>query len=382
MNVKFKIGNLRLAVCGMAICGASTRAARLANETTTEGMIGIANEYREGDWIQLTPLGNFPHARGIQRVDADAVTRMANQFNSLLAKAGRALFGGVPFFVGHPDVPALANEFPDRKAYGWVKSLEARADGLYGQVEWSEPGKTLLANKHYKFFSPYWDARVVGTEGGKTVYQPTALLSVGLTNQPNLPVKPLANEKENDMEPTMKLAAIVALLGLANTATEAEVTTEINRIKGEAGKVTGLANEKTTATTGLENEKTEHGKTKTKLENAIVQRNKFALDLAVKEGRLAPAEREAWATKLANNYDDGIKELETKKPTLKTSPIVGAGERRTTLANAQERTAKVQELVQKEMKDSGTNYETAFQRVRMANAALFDQMHDSLKPAE
>lgn len=356
-----------------------SRFTRLENEAATEGLLGIANEYRDGEWICLAPLGNFPHARGMQRVDADAVTRMANQFNTTLSKEGRALFGGVPFYEGHPDVPGMANEFPDRKAYGWVKALEARAEGLFGQVEWSDAGKAMLANKHYKYFSPYWDARVVGTEGGKNVYQPVTLLSVGLTNNPNLPVKPLANEKEATMEPTMKLAALVALLGLANTATEAEVTNKITQIVGEAGRVTALSNDKTTADTALANEKKAHASTMTTLANAIVQRNKFALDIAVKEGRLAPAEREAWATKLANDYTAGMAELEAKKPTLKTSPIIGAGERRTTLANAQERGAKVQELVQKEMKDSGCDYPTAFQRVRLANAALFDAMHDSLK---
>lgn len=364
----------------------TTRPVRMANEGLLfedyeTPLLGTANEITSDEWIQLTPprLGDYLHSKGMQRIDRVAVEAMANRFNSMLAKAGRALFGGVPIYVGHPDVPGMANEFPDKKAYGWITALEARDAGLFGKIDWSDAGKTLLANKHYKFFSPYWDAKVLGVENSKTVYGPTALLSVGLTNQPNLPVKPLANEKELQMEPTMKLAALVALLGLANTATEAEATAEINRLKTESGRATGLANEKTTADAALGNEKTEHGKTKTRLENAITQRNKLALDLAVKEGRIVASEREDWATKLANNYDENINALATKQKTLKTESIIGAGERRTTLANTQERAAKVQQLVQKEMKDSGADYSTAFQRVRMANAALFGEMHDSLK---
>lgn len=361
---------------------------KLANEAATEGLLGMANELSAGDWICLSPIGDFPHARGMQRVDAAAVSAMANQFNSALAKVGRALFGGVPFYVGHPDVPGMANEFPDRKAYGWVKALEARADGLHGQIEWSEPGKTLLANKHYKYFSPYWDARTVGTEKGKTVYQPTALLSVGLTNQPNLPVKPLANAKDN-MNKELR-DALCQRLKLANTATDEEIGSAITALQASVNTLgnerTQLSNDlqtaKTAQTAAHTAEVTKHAETKTRLENVMVQRNKLALDLAVKEGRIAPAEREEWTTKLANDYDANAKVMAEKKPTLKTSTMAGLGERRTTLANVgdvQERSRKVQTLVQKEMKDVGCDYSTAYQNVRMANAALFEEMHDSLK---
>lgn len=366
---------------------------KLANEAGSEGMVGIANEWRDGafadgaQWICLSPLGDFPHARGTQRIDKGAVEAMANQFNSFLSGAKRALFGGVPFYIGHPDVPGMANEFPDRKAYGWVKALEARSDGLHGQIEWSEPGKQLLANKHYKYFSPYWDAKVVGLENGKTVYQPTTLLSVGLTNQPNLPVKPLANERKED---EMQLPILIALLGLANTASEQEATTEINRLKTEAGKVkdltgdkTSLANEKASAETKATEAEKKAKDLETKLANVAAQRMKLAIDLAVKEGKIAPGEREDWTAKLANDFEAGLKALGEKKPTLKTEPIKGLGSRRETLANdAMTRSEKVQALVRKEMKETGADYASAFQSVRMANTALFEEMHDSLKSGE
>jgi hypothetical protein len=144
------------------------------------------------DWLQLSPYGDFPHARGLQRVDRAAAETLVAQFNSFRGRLGR-LFGGVPFYIGHPDVPN-ASEIADRKAYGWVNQLETREDGLYGQVKWSDAGLDLLKNAHFKYLSPYWEAREIGTENGRRVYQPVALVSVGLTNQPNIPVKPLANE--------------------------------------------------------------------------------------------------------------------------------------------------------------------------------------------
>ena len=55
----------------------------------------------------------------------------------------------------------------------------------------------LLRNAHFKFLSPYWEAREIGQENGRRIYQPIALLSAGLTNQPNIPVRPLANTQVN-----------------------------------------------------------------------------------------------------------------------------------------------------------------------------------------
>lgn len=360
-----------------------SRFTRLANETVTnirEAIIGIANEATiKDEWIHLAPKGRFPHARGLQVFDDIAMEKMANEFNSVAGRLQR-MFAGRPLYVGHPDVPEVADQFPDKKAYAWFEKLEVRTDGLWGKPKMSAPGAELIANGHYKFVSPYVDAVEIGMENGKRLLRPVQLISVGLTNNPNLPVQPLANEKDTIME----RALLIAALGLAATATDGEITTSIANLRTEAGRATGLSNEKvtlqnekTTATTALENEKTEHGKTKTQLENAITQRNKLALDLAVKDGRLVPAEREDWAAKLANSFDSNIKLLEEKKPTLKTSPIIGAGERRTTLANAQERADKVQELVRKEMKETGADYTMAYNKVRLANEGLFAQMHDS-----
>lgn len=149
----------------------------------------------QGDWLQLAPLGDFPHAKGIQRVDKAGVEAMVRHFNSFMGRLGR-WFAGVPFYAGHPDAPSLAREYPDKKAYGWIMELEARADGLYGKPKWSAAGRELIEGAHYKYFSPYWEAEEIRTEGGGKAFRPTRLLSVGFTNQPNLPVRPLANAEE------------------------------------------------------------------------------------------------------------------------------------------------------------------------------------------
>ncbi len=155
----------------------------------------------QGDYLQLSPYGDFPHPRGLQRVDPEAADLMVKRFNSFRGKLGR-LFGGAPFYIGHPDTPH-ASDLADKKAYGWVMELEAREDGIYGRVKWSQAGLDLLKNAHFKYLSPYWEAQQISSDTGRPLFRPTNLISVGLTNQPNLPVKPLANSETKSLSETL-----------------------------------------------------------------------------------------------------------------------------------------------------------------------------------
>lgn len=149
--------------CGAALAGDSPGEACSADAilpaeapaSERDERTSLQNEFTilQEQWVQLSPYGDFPHNRGVQRVDRAAAGEMVAQFHSFRARLGR-LFGGVPFYVGHPDVPA-SSELVDRKAYGWIVELEAREDGLFGRVKWSEAGLELLRNAHFKYLSPY-----------------------------------------------------------------------------------------------------------------------------------------------------------------------------------------------------------------------------------
>lgn len=355
----------------------------LANEAGGK-LIGLANEVSDGEWIQLTPKGDFKHPEGIQRIDDESLKTMENSFRSLAGKMGRR-FGGAPVFIGHPDVKQFANEYPDKKSYAWVQDVEARSDGLYGRMDWSEPGKELIKNKHYRFHSPVFDGKEIGVENGRKVYRPVRFISAGLTNTPRLPVPALANESDADeaeetktKEREMKLEAVAALVGLANTATEQEVTAKINELSGAAGKVTTLSNEKSTADTALNAEKTEHGKTKAAAEAAIKQRNTIVLDNAVRAGQITPADREATEKELNADFEGTVKKLANSKGMKTESRLKGAGHRRVTLSNDEDqamrqRGAKVKTLVNEKL-SKGMSYDDAYRAVRLENAALFEEM--------
>lgn len=370
----------------------TTQPMRLENEAAlpVARMVSMANVYEEDaeKWVQLAPIGEFNHREGLQRIDATAVKRMENSFNSLLGKL-KNRFVGVPFYEGHPDVPHLANIYPDKRAHGWIKAMQARVnnppqatDGLYAQVEWTPTGKTFLENGNYKFLSSHFEAEQIGFERGRKVYRPTQVLSVGLTNYPNIPVNPLHNT--NESETHMERSLLIATLGLAATATDADITAAIGNLRTEAGRVTTLANDRTAAVTQADTEKAEHTKTKTTLANIIAQRNKVTLDNAIDLGHITPAQRAEWEPKLNEDFDKAAGEIKTLKGGMKmTATTAGAGARR--LANTSEentRRDKVQELVAKRRKEYGEDYTTAFNKVRLENAALFEQMHDSLKGDE
>jgi phage I-like protein len=165
-----------------------------------EAVIGIANDFKVlvGDWVKIFPYGDVAKKAPtdmrtgqqldktvMQRFNREAADKIVANFNDAATAAG-ANWTGRPWFVGHPDVPGLENTYPDKKAYGWIMAVEARDDGLYGQVKWSAPGRLMLDNAHYKFHSPFVLGPRIGVENGMEVYLPVWLESVGFTNTPNI----------------------------------------------------------------------------------------------------------------------------------------------------------------------------------------------------
>ena len=151
------------------------------------------------DSIRIVEYGDFPHPKGLQRVNEPVARALVEHFHSLRGLLARR-FGGVPIYAGHPDDPEFAGQpgHGDTRAHGWITELFALSDGLYASVRWGKTGRELLDNASYKFLSPRWAMKDLG--GG--VFEPVRLISVGLTNTPNIPGDVIANEsapKKNDI---------------------------------------------------------------------------------------------------------------------------------------------------------------------------------------
>lgn len=338
-----------------------------------------------GEWLQISPYGDFPNKVGLQRINKPDAEAMVAAFNSLRGRAAR-LFMGLPIYVGHPDVEPTPNA--DRRRYGKITDLEARDDGFYGKVALNDLGKAAVEQGHYLFNSPAWYLK----REGKFV-RPVELISVGLTNTPQIPGAPWAkNETEGQNMPTWLKELLVSKGLLKPEATEDECKTAVNslvilpaRVTELEGQLTTATNERATLTTECDALKTERDGLKatnstltTERDGLKTKRIERELELAVNTGAIKEADRVAWNEKLTANFDTAITELKGKKPAVATNSRLGnIGNRKAETNAGGEKITAINEAVAKFAKDNNLNlgsnegYNTAFQAVRKAQPALF-----------
>ncbi|MDR2807193.1 MAG: phage protease [Puniceicoccales bacterium] len=141
----------------------------------------------KNQWLKLVEYGDHPHPNGLQRVTKAAALEMQRKFHSLRARLARK-FAGIPIYIGHPDDQHFAHlpGHGDKRSYAWVQDLEARDDGIWILPQWSEVGEKILKNAFFQFLSPRWEMKPQGN-----AFIPIRLLSVGLTNDPNIPGDPI-----------------------------------------------------------------------------------------------------------------------------------------------------------------------------------------------
>jgi len=381
-------------------------------------LICITNEVTPGDdgWAMIAPYGDYPgvatlsnedgsftRVRAIQRLDRKAADQMVGKFKSLWGRVRRYVTGA-PIYLGHPDAAAIGHRYSDKTPKGMFSDLEARDTGLFGKPVFTNEGLQLLTK--FPAMSGRWTADEVGTEihqGQRVkVFRPAELKSAGLTDKPNLPVE-LLNEFENEQtdsetNDTMKKETIIALLKkhgveLANDAKDEQLETALDTLCAGAGKAVELANEKT----GLESQVAEHKESlkakdetigsltkerdaaKQEFSNERGARIALTLDHALADGRITPAEKPAWKTKLEADFANSSEALAKKTPAMKVRPATaGLGDRKGE-GTITDRTAKVQELVNDAMDGGKLSYDQAFAKVRRENEELFNAMKQPAK---
>lgn len=117
--------------------------------------------------IQIMPLGEWdtvPYGKLI--ITSEDITQMVDNFK----KGVRA---GIPIDVDHDG----------KAAAGWIKSLVAKDDGLFADVEWTALGEKLLGEKQYKFFSPEFNPEYTDPEN-TNVKLDNVLIAGSLVNRP------------------------------------------------------------------------------------------------------------------------------------------------------------------------------------------------------
>jgi phage I-like protein len=171
----------------------------------------------EGDvppeWLHLLPPGTFYG-------QVDGRGPFHNRSMSDVIEA--SIKGGcrLPVDENHSTQKAAAAGLPS-PARAWIVELEARHDGIWGRTEWTDEGADLYRKKAYKALSPVHGYKPDGTV--------TRLVSVALTNNPNLTQLTALHTPDNQTGADMDITVLRTALGLSETASEADVLAAVKK---------------------------------------------------------------------------------------------------------------------------------------------------------
>ncbi len=166
------------------------------------------------DWVHLLPAGEIAtgDGRGPYRVrDAAAVIAAANG-------------GRLPIDENHSTDLAAPNGLP-APARGWIVELQARGDGVWGRVEWTEEGQRLVEGRAYRGISPV----IQHTKNGEVL----AILRASLVNRPNLRGL-TALHQETDMDELLE--QLVKSLGLPAETTADKLVETVTALNARQAK--------------------------------------------------------------------------------------------------------------------------------------------------
>ncbi len=167
------------------------------------------------EWIHVLPAGRFQgrDGRGPYHLkDAPAVIA-----------ATHAYLGGIDLVVDYDHQTLKADQHSGAvPAAGWCKELEAREDGIWARVAWTDAASAALQAKEYRYFSPVYD---YDPRTGEVVR-----LKLGaLTNVPNLHLQAVASRQGDAMNELME--RLCYLLNLPLTTTAEEMKAQLDKLK-------------------------------------------------------------------------------------------------------------------------------------------------------
>ncbi len=198
--------------------------------TASNSVLAEALDSDDGvpEWLQLTPNKGKFEGRDGRRFNVKAPNRLAREFN----KAGEH----IQFDLDHGSEYGF-----NSAAVGWVTELASRNGGeLWARVEWTPEGETLVRNRTFRGISPVFRVTSESVEAfiedpQKNAMEVAEIVSVALTNRPNLRLKSLntqgADIDTDVKQPTMDIAKLLQVLGMNAETPEAEVLAALEALK-------------------------------------------------------------------------------------------------------------------------------------------------------
>ena len=188
-------------------------------------------------WVQLLPAGTFTGRDGAGPYHLDDPLPVIDA--TLAAASGADL----PIDYDHQLLWTRENGQP-AVAAGWIKTYEARPDGIWGRVEWTPTAAGRLRDREYRYLSPVFWHDPDGTV--------TRIECAALTNVPNLELAAVASRLPNnggEMDPKQILSDLAAALGMPPDTSQDKLLARAKSLAAKAkapaamAKRLGLADE-------------------------------------------------------------------------------------------------------------------------------------------
>lgn len=286
------------------------------------------------DWIKLMPMGRFG---GVDGRGGWVVESLAHAEEIVAASKPRdGSRDPVVDYDHQTDLAAVKDVGGTAPAAGWIVEMQARDDGIYGRVDWTERARAALKAREYRYFSPVFPH-------SKSTGRVMAILRGGLTNKPNLELGALASEAETpNGDSDLDKTKVAQALGLGEDATEDQVLEAITGLKtagagfATVAQAAGLAEDAAPGdvVTALQADK--GGKSDDLVVSLQAEVNQLKadrakeqaetkVDAAIEAGKIAPAARETFIALCAENpkrFDEVVGVMPTVlTPGAKTTPV-------------------------------------------------------------
>ncbi|WP_435640323.1 phage protease [Micavibrio aeruginosavorus] len=296
----------------------------------------------QSGWIQLFPAGRFTGYDG----------RGPFELKNPAAVIAASIRPKTDLFIDRDHQTVFMPRGTEITAAGWIKKMEAREDGVWAFVEWTEKATAQLAAKEYRYISPVFKTNPATGE----VLQ---IMHASLTCFPCLEMTAVASadihrsqttQSQEEMKPMDEFVKkLAALLGLAETATGDEVvaalTERLQNLNAASAEVSDIRktlklDAKADAKTVLETMSAliEVGQSKKPDASEYVPMSVFndlkgelahlkksqsdrdateAVDAAMKAGKVSPGQK-AWAMEYASANLTGFHKY------IETAPVIVA----------------------------------------------------------
>lgn len=318
-----------------------------------------AGAFDPAEWFQLVPKGTFPIARKEgdktviyqQVVDDVSVSKIVAAFTNR-----RAADANFKLLVDFEHYSHDSNK--SSSAACWATELQGRADGVWAKGEWSDEGEAAIRNRRYRYLSPVWFPKQ--TESlGQNRFRPIEVNDAGLTNKPNLgaALHPFWNRAEDfhGREATTENATkqnmnkIIALLGLAATASEDDIVAKVQAFKNRVAELEPLQGKLTTL-------ETEHTAFKNRYDALLA--TSVSARLEEFKGVITAESQDAWKNRLTADFDGTTALLKgIKAPATTKSPVHKDGKAVDTTVNTEAFLNRTNEVTRRaqELKDAAPN---------------------------